>query len=93
MNINVGVVGATGLVGYEIVKCLEELKNEKIKIYCYASSKSNGEIIQTDREMYTVEELKEEYNWDYTKSDSFPWYREVELSKQKPKRRITPRRS
>lgn len=39
-----------------------------------------------------IEELKEEYNWDYTKSDSFPWYREVELSKQKPKRRITPRR-
>ena len=32
--------------------------------------------------------LKEEYNWDYINSDSFPFSREVELSKQKPKRRI-----
>lgn len=60
MDIKVGVVGSTGLVGNEIIKCLEELKNEKIKIFCYASSKSNGEIIQTDRYMYKVEELKEE---------------------------------
>lgn len=36
-----------------------------------------------------IEFLKDEYNWDYTKSgDGFPFYREVELSKQKPKRRI-----
>ena len=60
MDIKVGVVGSTGLVGNEIIKCLEELKNNKIKIFCYASSKSNGEIIQTDRNMYKVEELKEE---------------------------------
>lgn len=32
--------------------------------------------------------LKEEYNWDYINSDSFPFSRKVELSKQKPKRRI-----
>ena len=60
MDINVGVIGATGLVGNEIIKCLEELRNDKIKIFCYASSKSNGEIIQTDRDMYKVEELKED---------------------------------
>lgn len=37
-----------------------------------------------------IEILKDEYNWDYTKSgDGFPFYREVELSKQKPKRKST----
>lgn len=60
MYIKVGVIGSTGLVGNEVIKCLEELNKDKIKIFCYASSKSNGEIIQTDREMYKVEELKEE---------------------------------
>lgn len=36
-----------------------------------------------------IEFLKEEYNWDYTKSsDGFSFYREVELSKQKPKKRF-----
>ena len=30
MNINVGVIGATGLVGSEVIKCLEELSNKKI---------------------------------------------------------------
>ena len=59
MDINVGVVGATGLVGQEIIKCLEELNGNNINIYCYASFKSAGEIIQTDRAMYRVEELNE----------------------------------
>ena len=59
MDINVGVVGATGLVGCEIIKCIEELKNNRINIFCFASSKSAGEIIQTDRAMYKVEELQE----------------------------------
>lgn len=36
-----------------------------------------------------IELLKDEYNWDYTKSgNGFPFWREVELSKQKPKRMI-----
>lgn len=36
-----------------------------------------------------IEFLKEEYNWDYTKSgNGFPFWREVELSKQKPKKRF-----
>lgn len=39
-----------------------------------------------------IEILKDEYNWDYTKSDRFPFWRKVELSKQKPKRRNTFRR-
>lgn len=33
-----------------------------------------------------IEVLKDEYNWDYTKSDGFPWWREVELSMQKVKK-------
>lgn len=36
-----------------------------------------------------IEILKDEYNWDYTKSgNGFPFWREVELSKRKPKRII-----
>ena len=59
MDVNVGIVGSTGLVGYEIIKCIEELKDSRINIFCFASSKSAGEIIQTDRAMYKVEELQE----------------------------------
>lgn len=61
--------------------------------------KWNGERLhKLDVEKYDellrdIEELKQEYNWEFTKSgDGFPFNREVELSKQKPKRRITPRR-
>lgn len=59
MDINVGVVGASGLVGIEMIKCIEELKDKRINVFCYASKKSEGTILQTDRALYKVEELKE----------------------------------
>lgn len=59
-KINVGVIGATGLVGREIIKCLEELNDNRINVYAYASSKSIGEIINTEKKNYKVEELNEE---------------------------------
>lgn len=60
MDINVGVVGATGLVGLEMIKCLEELNDNRINIFCYASSKSKGTIINTNNASYKVEELNED---------------------------------
>ena len=60
MDINVGVVGATGLVGLEMVKCLEELNNPSINIFCYASSRSKGKAINTSKASYKVEELTED---------------------------------
>lgn len=51
------------------------------------------DVEKYDELLRDIEELKQEYNWEFTKSgDGFPFHREVELSKQKPKRRITPRR-
>ncbi len=60
MDINVGVVGATGLVGLEMIKCLEELNNPSINIFCYASSRSKGKAINTSKASYKVEELTED---------------------------------
>lgn len=60
MDINVGVVGATGLVGLEMIKCLEELNNPNINIFCYASSRSKGKAINTSKASYKVEELTED---------------------------------
>lgn len=60
MDINVGVVGATGLVGLEMIKCLEELNDSRINIFCYASSKSKDTIINTNNSSYKVEELNED---------------------------------
>ena len=58
-NINVGVVGASGLVGKEIIRCLEELKDERINIFTYGSSKSDGKIIYSEESMYKIEVLNE----------------------------------
>ncbi len=55
-----GVVGATGLVGIEMIKCLEELNNPNINIFCYASSRSKDKIINTSKASYKVEELTED---------------------------------
>lgn len=47
------------------------------------------DVEKYDELLRDIEELKQEYNWEFTKSgDGFPFHREVELSKQKPKRRI-----
>ncbi len=66
-NINIGVVGATGLVGQEIIKCLEELKYSRINIFAFASNKSKGEVLYTENGKYEIEELRESSfeNLDY----------------------------
>ncbi len=59
-DINVGVVGANGLVGYEMIKCLEELNDDRINIFTYASSISEGETIVTNKTKYKIEKLTED---------------------------------
>jgi hypothetical protein len=54
----------------------------------------NKHLHRLDYETYEellddIEVLKDEYNWDFTsRGNGFPFWREVDLSKQKPKRRM-----
>lgn len=79
-------------------QCQSDVLKDFPLAYEFWQKWDNKHLHRLDVEKYEellsdIEELKEEYNWDYTKSDSFPWYREVELSKQKPKRRMFAPRS
>lgn len=56
---NIGVVGATGLVGGTIVKLLEERNFPIDNIYFLSSKKSAGSIIKFNGKDYIVEELTE----------------------------------
>lgn len=59
-NINIAVVGATGLVGGTIVKVLEEREFPVGDIYFLSSKKSAGKNIEFKGREYIVEELTEE---------------------------------
>ncbi len=59
-NINIAVVGATGLVGGTIVKVLEEREFPVGDIYFLSSKKSAGTKIEFKGREYIVEELTEE---------------------------------
>lgn len=59
MDINVGIVGASSLIGVEIIKCIEELNDKRINIFCYSSNSNDEIIVQTDRSIYKIEELNE----------------------------------
>ena len=60
MSINVGVIGSDSLIGYEIIKCLEELNDNRINILCFTNNVGGQEVIQTDYKMYKLEKLNEE---------------------------------
>lgn len=58
-NINVSIVGATGMVGRTFLKVLEE-RNFPIKnLYLFSSAKSAGKKIKFKNKEYIVEELTE----------------------------------
>ena len=59
MKINLGIVGATGLVGQTILKVLSERKIEFDHVYLYASKKSAGTKIEFNGEEISVLELSE----------------------------------
>ncbi len=57
---NIAVVGATGLVGSEITRILEERNFPIENIYFLASKKSAGKTIKFQSKDYIIEELKKE---------------------------------
>ncbi len=65
--LNVCIVGATGLVGREMLKEVEELNNENINIDLYASARSKGKQMHVGNKRYFVNELNESI--DFNKYD------------------------
>ncbi|NLW22685.1 MAG: aspartate-semialdehyde dehydrogenase [Tissierellia bacterium] len=57
--VNVGIVGATGLIGQTFLKVMEERKFPVNNLYLFASSKSKGKKITFNNKEYEVEELNE----------------------------------
>lgn len=58
-GLNLAVVGATGLVGQEIIKILEQRDLEVNDIKFYASARSAGKRITFNRKGYSVEDIKD----------------------------------
>lgn len=57
---NVGVIGATGLVGQTIIEILVKRNFPIEKLYLFASERSKGSEVKYKNEILIVEELKEE---------------------------------
>ncbi|MCX6956402.1 MAG: aspartate-semialdehyde dehydrogenase [Verrucomicrobia bacterium] len=57
-SINVGIVGATGAVGQELLKLLHERKFPMATLRLFASARSAGKTIEWAGKTYTVEEAK-----------------------------------
>ena len=57
-SINVGIVGATGAVGQELLKLLHERKFPLASLRLFASARSAGKVMTCAEKTYTVEEAK-----------------------------------
>lgn len=57
---NIAIIGATGLVGREILKILHEKKLDNNNVFLYASKKSENLVIDVKNKQYKVKELKKE---------------------------------
>lgn len=53
----VGIVGATGAVGIEVIKCLKNLKFPVTSLHLYASKKSAGKLLSTEFGEIVIEEF------------------------------------
>lgn len=60
MSYKIAVVGATGLVGQEMLKILYERKIPIKELYAFASSRSEGTFVEFGEEKIRVEEAKPE---------------------------------
>jgi aspartate-semialdehyde dehydrogenase len=59
----IGIVGATGAVGIEIIKCLFKRSFPVDSLHLFASAKSAGKVVNTDYgeitvQLYTVESAR-----------------------------------
>lgn len=57
-SINVGIVGATGAVGQELLSLLHDRKFPMASLRLFASARSAGKVIEYAGKKYTVEEAK-----------------------------------
>lgn len=57
--VNIGIAGATGMVGRTFLKVMEERNFPVNELYLFASSKSKGTTIEFNNKKYVVEELNE----------------------------------
>jgi aspartate-semialdehyde dehydrogenase len=58
--VNLAVVGATGVVGTQMIKSLEELKVNVANFYAFSSARSAGTSVTFKGKKYKVMELKED---------------------------------
>src|SRR5947208_16460669 len=58
-SINVGIVGATGAVGQELLKLLHDRNFPMASLRLFASARSAGKVVEIAGKKYTVEEAKE----------------------------------
>jgi aspartate-semialdehyde dehydrogenase len=61
MKYRIGIVGATGAVGIEIIKCLFKRSFPIESLHLFASAKSAGKIVYTDYGEITVESYSVEH--------------------------------
>src|SRR3954471_9667928 len=57
-SINVGIVGATGAVGQELLRLLHDRNFPMAALRLFASARSAGKVIECAGKKYTVEEAK-----------------------------------
>lgn len=76
---NIGIIGATGLVGRCLIKLLETSSINIDNLYLFASSKSKGKKIKFKNKEYTVNEFGNKY---YELIDIFFFTSTVDISKQ-----------
>ena len=57
-SINVGIVGATGAAGQELLKLLHERNFPMASLRLFASARSVGKVVSCGHKKYTVEEAK-----------------------------------
>src|ERR1019366_9463914 len=55
-SINVGIVGATGVVGQEMLHLLHQRKFPMASLRLFASARSAGKVVECAGKKYTVEE-------------------------------------
>src|SRR3954468_24324535 len=58
VSINVGIVGATGAVGQELLRLLHERNFPLASLRLFASARSVGKTVECAGKKYTVEEAK-----------------------------------
>jgi aspartate-semialdehyde dehydrogenase len=58
-GISLAIVGATGVVGREMIEVIEERQFPYSELVLLASSRSAGEIIEAGEQEYSVQEINE----------------------------------